>query len=311
MSDFNSGFWAWFVSIGTIVSIVACAALLMSLSRRRVSTDPDKTGHVWDEDLDEYNNPLPQWWIWLFWITIVFSFAYLWYYPGLGSNDGAAKWTSVGQYDAELDVAQKQYGPLYARLAAKDLVALASDPEAKAVGEKLFINYCSQCHASDARGSKGFPNLTDNDWLYGGEPEMIKTSIMNGRNGVMPALGPVLGPGGVRDTANYVRSLSALPHDAAAAARGKVTFDTLCAACHGRGGGGNPALGAPNLSDGIWLHGSSEHTIMETIAQGRKSVMPAHGEFLGEQRVHILAAYVYGLSRRSDRPPILPVKLTQ
>jgi len=304
MSDFDSRFWDLFVAIVTVVSIVACAVLLMSLSRRKVASDPDKTGHVWDEDLDEWNNPLPQWWIWLFWITIIFSFAYLWYYPGLGAREGAGNWTSTAQYKGEVDQAQAQYGPLYAKYAAIDLVTLASNPEARAVGQKLFLNHCSQCHASDARGSKGFPNLTDDDWLYGGEPEMIKTTIMNGRNGTMPALRAMMGPDGVKDTANYVRSLSGLSHDAAAAARGKTTFGTICAACHGPEGKGNIAVGAPNLTDKVWLHGSSEATIMQTIAQGRTSMMPAHKDFLGEQRVHILAAYVYGLSH-----PALDAKL--
>jgi cytochrome c oxidase cbb3-type subunit 3 len=316
MSDFISNFWSLYVTIGTIVSIVACAVLLVALSKRKVASDPDKTGHVWDEDLDEYNNPLPRWWIWLFWITIVFSFAYLWYFPGLGTHEGALKWTSAGQYAAEVGDAKKQYGPLYARLATKDLATLAADPEAKAVGQKLFLNYCSQCHASDARGSKGFPNLTDADWLYGGEPETIKVTIMNGRNGVMPALGAAIGPAGVKDTANYVRMLSGLSHDAAAAERGKTTFGTICAACHGPEGKGNPALGAPNLTDKIWLHGSSEAAITETIAQGRSSVMPAHKDFLGEERVHILAAYVYGLSRPAvaaspGKVEPIPAKLSQ
>ena len=317
MSDFIGNFWNLYVTIGTIVSIVACAVLLVALSRRKVAGDPDKTGHVWDEDLDEYNNPLPRWWIWLFWITIVFSFGYLWYFPGLGTHEGALKWTSTGQYDAEVGDAQKQYGPLFARLAAKDLVSLASDPEAKAVGQKLFVNYCSQCHASDARGAKGFPNLADSDWLYGGDPEAIKASILNGRNGVMPALGSAIGPGGVKDTMHYVRMLSGLAHDASAAERGKTPFGTICAACHGPEGKGNPALGAPNLADRIWLHGSSESTIAQTIAQGRASVMPAHKDFLGEERVHILAAYVYGLSRSAAPPPVpgnvevIPAKLTQ
>jgi cytochrome c oxidase cbb3-type subunit 3 len=239
MSDFTSGFWSLFVAGITLVSIVACALLLMSMSRRKVAADPDKTGHVWDEDLDEYNNPLPRWWIWLFWITIVFSLGYLWYYPGLGSWQGAGKWTSAGEYTQEVQLAEQKYGPMYARLAAADLKVLARDAEAQVVGQKLFLNYCSQCHASDARGA----------------------------------------------------------HDAPAAARGGAQFGTFCAACHGADGKGNPAMGAPNLTDGVWLYGSSEATIIETINKGRANVMPAHKEFLGEQRSHILAAYVYGLSQ--------------
>ena len=297
MSDFDSGFWSLFVAGATLVSVAGCGWLLASLSRRKVASDPDKTGHVWDEDLDELNNPLPMWWIWLFWATIAFSLAYLWYYPGLGSFRGSSGWTSAAEYEAEVKAAQSLHGPLYAKLAASDIPALATNAEARIVGQRLFLNYCSQCHASDARGSKGFPNLTDRDWLYGGEPELIKASILDGRNGMMPPMGAAVGgEAGARDVANYVRSLSAVPHDTAAAARGKEKF-AACAACHGAEAKGNPALGAPNLTDGVWLYGSSVETIAETIMKGRTGRMPAHREFLGEERAHILAAYVYGLSR--------------
>lgn len=296
MSDFDSGIWSFFVAGVTLVSIVACGLLLQSLSRRKVAGDPANTSHVWDEDLGELNNPLPRWWIGLFWITIVFSLGYLWLYPGLGSYDGTLKWTSAGEYQAEVKVAEDKFGPLYASYAATDLRQLSANPEARIVGQTLFMTYCSQCHASDARGGKGFPNLTDRDWLYGGDPQSIKTSIMEGRRGVMPALGPLLGEQGVKDAANFVRSLSGLSHDAAAASRGKAHFTTVCAGCHGAEGKGNTALGAPNLIDKVWLHGSSEATIIETIAKGRSSTMPAHKDFLGEARSHILASYVYGLS---------------
>ncbi len=309
MSDFTSDFWSLFVAVSTLVSVVACGVLLAALSRRKVASDPDKTGHLWDEDLSEYNNPLPRWWIWLFWITIVYSLAYLWLYPGLGTWQGALKWSSAGEYNEEMKVAQDQYGPLYARLAAMDLEKLSADPQARAVGQKLFINYCSQCHASDARGASGFPNLTDDDWLHGGAPETIKASIMNGRRGAMPPMAAGLTPAQVKDLANHVRSLSGLSHDAAAAERGKPHF-ARCAGCHGAEGRGNPALGAPNLTDKTWLHGSSEAAIVETITLGRTNVMPAHKDFLGEQRSHIVAAYVYGLSRR-EGANVVKVKTTR
>jgi cytochrome c oxidase cbb3-type subunit 3 len=310
MSDFTGDFWSLYVAGLTLVSIVGCGLLLLSMSKRKVATDPDKTGHTWDEDLDELNNPLPRWWIWLFWITIAFSLAYLWLYPGLGSFQGSLKWTSAGEHLEEVKAAESTYGPLYAKLAAADLATLASDADARIVGQRLFVNYCSQCHASDARGSKGFPNLADADWLYGGDPQTIKTTILDGRNGVMPPMGAAVGgEAGAKDVANYVRSLSALEHDKAAAARGKEKF-AACAACHGPEAKGNPQLGAPNLTDAVWLYGSSEATIVETIMKGRTNVMPAHREFLGEQRSHILAAYVYGLSK----PPaqdVLRVKATR
>jgi cytochrome c oxidase cbb3-type subunit 3 len=303
MSDFTNGFWEYYVGIISVVSILACALLLKSMSTHPASGEPDTTGHTWDEDLVEYNHPLPRWWIWLFYITIVFSLAYLLFYPGLGLYAGSLKWTSQGEYEAEMKQADERYGPLYQKFASQDLKQLAADPEARALGQKLFLNHCAQCHGSDAAGGKGFPNLTDHDWLYGGEPETIKASIMNGRNGVMPALGPTLGAEGTLDAANYVLSLSSAKHDAARAARGKRTFATVCAACHGAEGKGNPALGAPNLTDGIWLHGGSEAAIVETVTRGRgvnalnpgQSAMPAHKN-LGEAKVHILAAYVYGLS---------------
>ena len=308
MSDFTSGFWSLYVAGITLVSIVACGLLLAALSKRKVSTDPEKTGHVWDEDLGEYNNPLPRWWIWLFWITIVFSLFYLWFYPGLGAYQGSLKWSSTGEYQQEVKVAEEKYGPLYARFASADLAQLSRDPEARAVGQKLFLNYCSQCHASDGRGSKGFPNLTDRDWLYGGDPQVIKTTIMEGRTGTMPPMGAALPGTGVKDTVNFVRSLSGLEHDRAAAERGKAHFGTVCAACHGPEGKGTPAMGAPNLTDSVWLYGSSEATIMETIAKGRSNVMPAHKEFLGEPRVHVLAAYVYGLSEPDAAKAIVRIK---
>jgi cytochrome c oxidase cbb3-type subunit 3 len=298
MSDFTSSFWEIYIGVITIASIVACTVLLMSMSRRRVAgSQTETTGHVWDEDLGEYNNPLPRWWIWLFHITIVFSLVYLILYPGLGSYSGSYKWTSRGQYETEIKQAESEYGALYGKYAAQDLVKVAADPNARAIGQKLFLNYCAQCHASDGGGSRGFPNLIDKDWLYGGEPDTIKATIMNGRTGIMPALGQGLGDAGTRDVAHYVLSLSGRTHDSIRAARGKQTFATLCAACHGAAGKGNQQLGAPNLTDNIWLHGSSEASIVETITKGRNSVMPANKDFLGETKVHILAAYVYGLSQ--------------
>jgi cytochrome c oxidase cbb3-type subunit 3 len=296
MSDFTSGFWDFYIGIITLVSIVACAVLLQSMSQRRVSTDPENTGHVWDEDLVENNNPLPRWWVWLFWITIVFGLGYLWVYPGLGTWAGAWKWTSTGAYQQEMNKAEQDLAPLYAKFAGKTIPQLAADAQAQAVGQRLFLNYCAQCHSSDGAGSKGFPNLTDRDWLHGGDPEVIKLSILNGRTGVMPPLGAALGAEGVKDVAHYVRSLSDLTVDGLRVNRGKVLFGQTCAACHGADGKGNPALGAPNLTDKTWLYGSSEAIIIETVSKGRINVMPAHKDFLGEARVNVLASYVYGLS---------------
>jgi cytochrome c oxidase cbb3-type subunit 3 len=255
-------------------------------------------GHVWGENLAEYNNPLPRWWMYLFWITIVFAIVYLTLYPGFGNYKGLAGWSSHGQYDAEVAKADAKYAPIFNKYKEMDLAAVAADPEAKAMGGRLFLTYCAQCHGSDAKGAMGFPNLTDNDWLYGGEAEAIQTTISEGREGVMPPWGPVLGADGVKDVANYVRSLSGLANDSLRTQRGEELFATNCAACHGADGTGNQMIGAPNLADKTWLYGSSEATIIDTVANGKTNRMPTFQAFLGDAKIHLLAAYVYGLSQK-------------
>jgi len=298
MSDFVNGFWGWYVAALTLVAIIACVVLLKSQSTKRTAgaKQAELHGHVWDGDLAEYNNPLPRWWMWLFYLTIAFALIYLALYPGLGTYAGIFGWTSRGELEAETKQAESQYGPIFNRFAQQDLAIVAKDPEARAIGQRLFLTYCSQCHGSDAGGGSGFPSLRDKDWLFGGEPEAIKASIMQGRNGTMPPLGQALGgEAGVKEVANYVLSLSGAPHDASLAAKGKEKF-AVCAACHGPEGKGNPQIGAPNLTDQIWLFGSSENAVIETITRGRVSQMPAHKDLLGEAKVHLLAAYIYGLS---------------
>jgi cytochrome c oxidase cbb3-type subunit III len=297
VSQFTSQFWDVYVAILSVVSIVACGLFLKSQSVRKVPGVAPTTGHTWDEDLAEYNNPLPRWWSWLFYITIVFALAYLVLYPGLGSWRGALGWSQVTQLEQELAAADKRFGPIYEKFAALDVEALAKNPEALAIGQKLFLNNCAQCHASDGGGSRGFPNLTDRDWLWGGDPATIKATITNGRTGTMPPFGPALGEQGVKDVAHYVMSLSGLTHDSLRKARGEPVFKSTCAACHGPEGKGNPALGAPNLTDRIWLHGSGEPTIIETITRGRSGQMPAHKELLSEAKIHLLTAYVLSLSQ--------------
>lgn len=301
VADFFNEFWHWYVAVITVLSILGCGILLWTQStyRARVRADgtvEDTTGHVWDEDLTELNTPMPRWWVVLFYLTIVFGFAYLALYPGLGNFAGTLGWKSSGEYQAELKQANADYGPLFAKYAGQDLRALAADPQAHAIGERLFLNYCAQCHGSDARGSKGFPNLADQDWLHGGEPSVIKQSIMKGRTGSMPAMGAALGSDkDVAAVAQYVRNLSGLTADPIMVAIGKPKFAS-CVACHGADGKGNPALGAPNLADKTWLYGGSQETVMETIGKGRHNSMPAFGEFLGDEKAHVLAAYVWSLS---------------
>ena len=298
MSDFVSDFWSVYIAVLTAVALVICVALLASMSSKRetLGTKPELHGHVWDEDLAEYNNPLPRWWIGLFYLTILFAVGYLIFYPGFGSYAGVSAWTSSGQYKNESELADARYGPTFNRYVEQGLAVVAADPEARAIGQRLFLTYCAQCHGSDAGGGIGFPNLRDKDWLYGGEPETIKASIMDGRQGVMPALSSVVGGrDGATQVAHYVMSLSGRAHDTIKAAFGKDKF-AVCAACHGIDGKGNKGLGAPNLTDDVWLHGGSQDTIVETILAGRKGVMPAHKDFLGEAKVHVLAAYIYSLS---------------
>ncbi len=298
MSQFTSSFWDFYIGVITLASILACGVLLVAQNKRRVAgSESETTGHTWDEDLGEYNNPLPRWWNWLFWITIVWGLAYLALYPGLGSYAGYWKWTQVGQLEQENAQANAQFGPLYEKYAGQEVAQLAKDPAALAIGQKLFLNTCAQCHASDGAGSRGFPNLTDGDWLYGGDPASIKHSITEGRTGVMPPLGPALGEQGTKDVAHYVMSLSGLAHESIRTARGKPLFAQTCAACHGAEGKGNPQLGAPNLADKTWLYGSAEPAIIETITRGRNNQMPAQKELLTPAKIHLLTAYVYSLSQ--------------
>ncbi len=296
MSDFVSGFWSPYIALMVLVSVVGCGVFLWLQGRARHA--PGQTmGHVWDETLEEYNNPMPNWWRWMFYITVVFGLGYIVVYPGLGSYSGQFGWTSEGEYDKEMADADAIYGKIYKAYLKQDLKTVAASEDAQHLGAHLFLAYCAQCHGSNAKGSKGFPSLADNDWLFGGTPENIKESILNGRIGVMPPFAQ-LGAETVKDLAGYVRSLSGLAADPLRVQRGREAFTASgCIACHGADGSGNQAMGAPNLTDKIWLFGSSEATIMDTITQGRKSQMPAHKEFLGEAKVHLLAAYVYGLGR--------------
>ena len=300
MSDFFNSGWSIFVAAITIVGLVACLILLMIASRRRVMAADNTTGHVWDVDLREINNPLPRWWMWLFVITVVFGAIYLVLYPGLGSFPGTLGWSSTGQYKTEQQRAQEQIAQIFAGFKGKSAAELAKDSAAMGIGERLFGNNCAQCHGSDARGSKGFPNLTDGDWLYGGTPEIIAETITKGRTGVMPPMAAAVGSAeDVKNVANFVLSLSGGAHNSVAAQLGKPKF-IVCAACHGPEGKGNPALGAPNLTDKIWLHGWGEAAIVAMINGGKTNVMPAFGERLSAEQIHVLAAYVWSLSQTAS-----------
>lgn len=297
MSDFFSSGWSWFIAATTVVGLIACLGLLVIASRRKVMAGDNTTGHVWDGDLREMNNPLPRWWMWLFVLTVVFSVAYLVLYPGLGSMEGTLRWSSAGEVQRDVERQRAAMAPVYAKFTGQPAEALAKDAQAMAIGERLFANNCAVCHGSDAKGSKGFPNLTDSDWLYGGAPEKIKETITQGRNGVMPPMAAALGSAqDVKNVAQYVLSLSGSPHDDVAAQLGKAKFG-VCAACHGPTGTGNQAVGAPNLTDKVWLHGWGEEAIVAAITNGRNNHMPAQGKLLSPEQIDVLVAYVWSLSQ--------------
>lgn len=298
MSDFTSNFWSLFVAGITIISIAFCIFVLWAAARMKVNTAADgTTGHTWDEGtLAEINNPLPGWWTWLFVITIAFSIAYLYLYPGLGTYQGSFGWSSVDQLNKEVDAGKAKEAPLYAKFAAMKVDEVAKNPEAMAIGERLFMNNCAQCHGSDAKGGVGYPNLTDKDWLYGGAPEQIVETITKGRNGIMPTMAAAVGSADdVKNVANYVLSLSSSAHDSVKANLGKEKF-AACAACHGPDGKGNQQLGAPNLTDSTWLHGAGESAITRMVNEGKNNVMPAQGDRFSADQIHVLAAYVWGKS---------------
>ena len=297
MTSFTDGFWNMLIFVCTIGGIVGLFLFTKSYSGGRPRGEGVQSmGHKWDGDLEELNNPLPRWWLNMFYITLAFGVIYLLLYPGVGTHSMLLGWSSVGQYQKEMAAADERYGPIFEQFITKDIAVVARDPEALKIGRRLFVNYCASCHGSDAGGNPGFPNLRDSAWLYGGTPDAIKTSIMQGRNGIMPPWKDALGEEGVHDVAQYVLSLSGREADPAAVAAGKKLFTANCVACHGADGTGNQALGAPNLTDDVWLYGGSPKAIEASIAGGRQGQMPAHADFLGEAKSHLLAAYVYSLT---------------
>lgn len=304
MSDFFSNGWGIYIALVTGVGIVWCLYLLFSQRKTNVTYKPDgsvdDTGHVWDGDLRELNNPLPRWWMWMFLLSCVFAIVYLVLYPGMGTYQGTLGYTTTGAHEASVAQANQELKPVYAKYMEQDVKTVAADPKAREMGQRLFLNYCAQCHGSDAGGAKGYPNLADQDWLYGGEPDTIKTTLIAGRAGVMPAFSHLEG-GQISDVANYVRGLSGLAADQLKSARGADVFKANCAACHGADGKGMQAVGAPNLTDKVWLYGGSEAAIVETISKGRNGKMPAHESILTPEKIHLLTAYVWSLSNVKDK----------
>lgn len=301
-----SEFWSWFIIVLTLGMLFFVTWLLMAYrttNDKDVKKDSDSTpqlkGHSYD-GIEEYDNPLPSWWFWLFMLTIIFSLVYLLLYPGLGNFKGFLGWTSEGQYQEEVKQAEKLYGPIFERYGSMPIEKLLDEPGALKMGQRIFANNCSTCHGSNATGSRGFPNLVDHDWLYGGKPDNIKTSITQGRQAAMPGWGAIVGEDAVVNLAAYVRGISGLSVDSNSAELGKVTYQTMCIACHGPEGKGIQALGGPNLTDPTWLYGSSKAQVEESIRVGRTGEMPAFSQQLNEHQIHIVSAYVYSLSRASN-----------
>ncbi|HWK69904.1 cytochrome-c oxidase, cbb3-type subunit III [Pollutimonas sp. M17] len=300
MSDFVSSFWSYFIAIIAIGGIVFCLWLLFTQRAWLKKTVPqvEDTGHVWDGDLTELNTPVPRWWT-VFYIGLcVIALGMLFLYPGLGSYEGTLGYTAARQVKAQQEAMNEQIRPVYARYKEMPITEVAHDEQAREIGQRLFLNNCAQCHGSDARGSGNFPNLADGDWLYGGAPEQILQTITKGRHGMMPAWKSSIKPAEAADIAQYVRSLSGLASDPLRVVPGKRGFETFCVACHGVEGKGNTALGAPNLTDNVWLYGSSEASIVDTILNGRENRMPAQEGILTEDQIRMLTAWVWGLSNQ-------------
>jgi cytochrome c oxidase cbb3-type subunit 3 len=285
----------WIIIL-TSITIVGITWILFA-NRKREQQPADKTtGHEYD-GIQEYDNPLPAWWFYMFVITIVWGIGYLVLYPGMGNFPGILGWTQLDQHSREVAAADDKFRAMRDRYLALPVEEIAGDPVVRKMGMRMFANNCAQCHGADAKGSYGFPNLTDDDWIYGGDAATIKATLVNGRQAAMPAWGSILGDQGIAETTQYVLALNGRDTDSTMAAAGEKHFQTYCVACHGADAKGNPALGSPNLANGIWLYGGTEEQISHTLRAGRNGVMPAFKDTLSEDKIHILAAYVYGLNQ--------------
>lgn len=288
-----NGIWHWFVVIGTLGSLALFLVLLFA--NRKTSSDAT-TGHDYD-GIEEYDNPLPMWWVWMFVLTIVFALGYLFYYPGLGNFDGVSDWSSTAALEEAQQAHDARFEPLYQELAQLDEAALHDSRQAMQVGRRLFINNCSTCHGVNGRGAFGFPDLTDGEWIWGSTFQSVKTSITSGRQAAMPPWAAALGDRGVSEVTQYVLGLSGNEHDTAAAERGAQHFQTYCVSCHGPQGKGNPALGAPDLTNDIWLYGGTAERIAYTIRNGRNGRMPPFDDLLSDEKIHVLSGYVTSLGQ--------------
>ena len=292
-----ASFWSYWIIILTSITLVGLTWILFANRKREAQPEDKTTGHVAD-GIEEFDNPLPAWWFYMYVITIVWGVGYLIVYPGMGNFAGVIGWTQVGQYDKEVAAADEKYRDMRDRYLALPVEEIAGDPAVRKMGMRMFANNCAQCHGADAKGRYGFPNLTDDDWIFGGDPATIKATLENGRQAVMPAWGSIIGDKGVTDVTRYVLSLNGRDVEEAQIAAGETVYQTYCVACHGAEGLGNPALGAPNLTNGVWLYGGSEEQLAHSIRAGRNGMMPAFKDTLSEDKIHIISAYVYGLNQQ-------------
>ncbi|WP_223670860.1 cytochrome-c oxidase, cbb3-type subunit III [Kangiella shandongensis] len=297
-----SDFWSGYIIAIIAINIIGCAALLFFTRRKKSGAEENETtGHVYD-GIEEYDNPLPRWWLWMFYITIIFSVIYLILYPGLGKFEGVLGWTQTKQYEEEVATADEKYLPLFEQYSAMSIEDLQNEPEALDMGQSIFANTCFGCHGADGRGGIGFPNLTDDEWIYGGTPDDIVYSITEGRQGAMPPWGETLGEEKLSAVLHYVLSENEVErtYREELVEEGRTTYQTYCKACHAEDLSGNPAMGAPNLKDDVWLHGGSISMIKNTIRNGVNANMPPHDKILGKHKIHLVAAYVYSLSHGDE-----------
>ena len=292
-----SNAWSWFLIVGTVLTLAACFWLVAWTNRQRASDEEiaEAESHVWDEDVRELNNPLPMWWLWLFIGTVVWSLGYLIWYPGMGNLAGMGEWSQEQQWADEVAAAEAEYGPIFAQFGAMAVEDLVNNQAALDIGFSLYQNYCSQCHGSTAQGARGFPNLADDEWQWGGDPAAIEVSILQGRTGIMPPLNAVFGSEEAID--EMVRYTQVMADGIDTTSPAHTQYMQLCVACHGPTGEGMAALGAPSLVDDVWVYGSSPTQIRKSIVEGRMGAMPGHANLIGPDRARILAAYVYSLSR--------------
>ena len=301
MSDFFSSNWSYYIAAVSLTGIVFCLWLLFTQRAwLKKNVEVVDTGHIWDGNITEYNTSIPRWWTVMYLALCAYGLVYLILYPGLGSFKGVLQYSTAAQVKADQEALQKRIAPVYEKYRAMPVSQIAADHDGRMIGQRLFLNNCAQCHGSDARGAGSFPNLTDEHWLYGGEPEQIQQSITEGRHGIMPPWGSQIKPAEASDIAQYVRSLSGLAADPLQVVRGKRGFDATCVACHGAEGKGNTAVGAPDLTANVWMYGSSEAKIVETILYGRQNQMPAQKGVLTDDQIRMLTAWVWGLSNSGD-----------